>query len=744
MKRLLAAVLVLGALLGYSASPAKAAAGGRVLLVSYPGLQWDDVLEHRPPALLGLLERSAVASMSVRAIGPVTSLGEAYTTIGAGNRANAEDVMAGQAYSPLATVEGDAAADVFARRCGCSANDAAVLHLGMPRVIRSNERLLYGAEPGALGAAITRAGGVTAVVANADRTIGAVGDSVHREASLGVVDDLGRVGLGEVGESLVTEDTAAPFGLRMAIDAAAEAARAAWRDADLLLVEMSDLDRVDRYADLASSAATAAARAAAIERSDELLASLLDDVDPERDLVIVVGPVGPRGPAELTVAAIAGPGIETGRARSATTRRDGFVTLPDIAPTVLDFLEIDIPDSMNGTGIVSSGGAAPELSDLRTMADENELAVFRDGVTGPASVTFIVVQVVAYALAALALTRFRRTRRWVSVLLLVPLAQTSLAFLSRFVAYDVLGEVGYVVALFLAGLAVAFAADSIGRALEPRVGPGAVLLPPLLLVSLTLVVLVVDIALGGRLQLNTVFGYSPTVAGRFAGFGNLAFALLASTSILAVTGWWALRSLRGRAPSRAALAAAGSALALVVVVDGAPSLGSDVGGVLALVPAGAVVVLLLAGVRLSWARVLLIAAGTAAVLVTFALVDLARPEESRTHLGRLAAKVLDADDGGVTTVLRRKLESNIGILTSSVWTWVIPIALAFLTFLVWRRPGSLRSVEERFPGLRAGLIGALVAGVIGFLLNDSGIAVPAMMLAVVLPHVAYLIVRTAD
>jgi len=79
-----------------------------------------------------------------------------------------------------------------------------------------------------------------------------------------------------------------------------------------------------------------------------------------------------------------------------------------------------------------------------------------------------------------------------------------------------------------------------------------------------------------------------------------------------------------------------------------------------------------------------------------------------------------------------------------VWTWVIPIALAFLSFLLWRRPGSLATVEERVPGLRAGLIGSLVAGIVGFALNDSGIAVPAMMLAVVLPYLAFLIVRTAD
>jgi hypothetical protein len=745
MRRLVALAIVLVAL--WPAGARAAEPTGRVLVVSYPGLQWKEVLDERPPVLLGLLRTSAVASMSVRTIGPVTSLGEAYATIGAGNRATAEDAFAGQAYPPQASVEGDVASEVMARRCGCDASGRSVLQLGMPRVTRSNDRLLYGAEPGALGSAIAEAGGRTAVVANADRALDAVADQVHREAALAMVDTDGRAALGNVGPSLVMPDPKAPYGLRLSVGATADAVKAAWTGSSALLLEMSDLDRADRYADVATDDATTAARADALRRADELLGAVLADVDLAHDLVIVLGPTSPRGPAQLTVAAMKGRGVEPGRLRSATTRRDGFVTLPDIAPTVLDFLGVDIPESMTGTKMTSSGGGVDDAT-FHGFVDDNDVAAFRDRATGPASVTFIVLQVVGYALAALALTRLRRARPWVAWFLLLPLAQAPLAFLSGLVRYDALTVPGYVVVHVLAGLALAGLALLAARPLRARLGDAVVLVPPLVLIGLTVLVLVVDILVGGPLQLNTVFGYSPTVAGRFAGFGNLAFALLAATSIIGVSGLWSLASMRSasRAPARRATALVLVALAMVfvVAVDGLPSLGSDVGGVLALVPASAVLVLLLARVRLSWARVLLIGAGTAAVLVTFALVDLARPEDKRTHLGRLAAKVVHSDNGGVATVLRRKLEANIGILTSSVWTWVIPVALAFMAFLLWRRPGSLAAVEERVPGLRAGLVGSLVAGVVGFALNDSGIAVPAMMLAVVLPYVAFLIVETAD
>ena len=56
-------------------------------------------------------------------------------------------------------------------------------------------------------------------------------------------------------------------------------------------------------------------------------------------------------------------------------------------------------------------------------------------------------------------------------------------------------------------------------------------------------------------------------------------------------------------------------------------------------------------------------------------------------------------------------------------------------------PGRLRRLRDE-PALRTALPGLGVAGVLGFALNDSGIAVPGMMLGVVGASLAYLLVRT--
>jgi len=119
-------------------------------------------------------------------------------------------------------------------------------------------------------------------------------------------------------------------------------------------------------------------------------------------------------------------------------------------------------------------------------------------------------------------------------------------------------------------------------------------------------------------------------------------------------------------------------------------------------------------------------------------LDLSRPEEERTHLGR---SVVHAADGGAGTILLRKIDANLSTLTSSTWTVLVPLALAFLVFLTWRPRGLLEDVQRRIPGLRACLIGVLLVCVLGMAVNDSGVAVPAMACGVLLPYIAYLEVR---
>jgi hypothetical protein len=732
-----------------SASPAAAQDGsgdrGRVVVVSLPTLGWEDVVEHQPEAILDVLQQSAIASTSVRTIGPHTTLGEAYVTMGAGNRATVDNLVAGLAYEPADPIdEWGNAGEVYERRTGEPVDGAAVVQVGIASVQRSASSLNYGAEPGALGSALADAGLSAAVVGNAD-----LPQEDHREAALAMMDEQGRVAGGTVDRGLLSPNPMAAFGTQLDPQALSAAAVTALANHDVVMVEASDLARVDGYWSWMTGDAAREARARAIRGADRLVSDLLAELDLSRDTLMLVGPTSPsHEQAQLTVFAMAGADVEPGTARSGTTRRDGYVTLTDIAPTILERLDVDVPDEMTGTEITSRGGGSPDMDDLEAMADTNELTMFRDRAVGPASVVYIVLQVVVYVVAILALTRMRQ-RRWMTRVAVAGalwvLAVPPLTYLSGLVRYDALGLVGYLVALMAAAAAVA--------ALAWWLAGRHLLGPPLILVGLSLVVLIGDVVTGGRLQINTVFGYSPVVAGRFAGFGNLAFGLLGIGAVAAATALWALPRLQGRDGTVRAEAttptptprldrawwAAAALFVVVLVVDGAPNWGSDVGGVLAGVPAYGAVLLILAGVQLGWRRLALLGAAGVAVVAVFAVVDLSRPEDQRTHLARF---VESSSEGGAGTILTRKLEANVAILTSSVWAWLVPIGLLFLVFLIWRDRGSFAVLQRRIPGLRAFVVGGILVAVLGMAVNDSGVAIPAIMCGVALPYLTYVVIST--
>lgn len=695
----------------------------RVLILSVPTLDWGLVDEERPPALTGLFARGAVASLSVRAVGPRTTLAEGYATLGAGTRA------AGQVEAEAALVDaGEVSPPVVS---------------GLDEVVAANQALGYGAVPGALGQALGAAGRRSAVVANAD-VLGPTGARrPHREAALALMDEAGRVDAGTVGPELAVTDPGVGGGLRTDIDATLAAFSAAWSAADVVLLEASDLARAD-LAPAPAGPPGDQARRRALARADALVAAALDEVDLDRHLVVVVAPLSGRpGGDGLTVAAVAGPGVAPGLATSASTNRAGYVALTDVAPTVLAALGLEAPASMVGAAVTGAGGRPPGPASFEALAVAGEVSSFRDDATGPFSVAFVVLQVLTYGLAAAALARWPRLAPVVGFLALVTLALPPLTFLSGLVRYDKLGVVGYVVALFAAGAVLAGAALASSRVIASRTGAPRPLVAPLLLVGLTLAVLVGDVVAGAPLQLDTVFGYSPIVAGRFTGLGNLAFALVSMSALVVATGVWAVAAVVQGAPAprprRLWLAGVAVALATVVVADGHPALGADVGGVLALVPAALVVVVLLGGGRLRPGHAVAVTAVTVAVVVSFAAVDLARPVAERTHVGRFAAQVLDGGDG-VAMVIERKIGANLSLLSSSVWALAIPVALAFLVFLLRRRRAILGRLQADVPGLRACLVAAVVLAVLGGGLNDSGVAVPAMMLAVLLPYVTVLAV----
>jgi len=260
-------------------------------------------------------------------------------------------------------------------------------------------------------------------------------------------------------------------------------------------------------------------------------------------------------------------------------------------------------------------------------------------------------------------------------------------------------------------------------------------LGPLTVVSaVTSIAMLVDVMTGSTLQVNAVSGYEPVTGGRFYGFSNIAFAIYATGTILGLAG--IAQWLRGRGTSAfVTMLVCVLYGGLAVFADGWPSWGADFGGVPAFVVGLAVFLILLSGSRVSAVKAVLVCLAGAVLIGAISLFDWLRPQAQRTHLGTFVQQVID---GEAWTVVARKFSAMIGVTVGN-WslTLLSLVALAFL-FLVLNRPSrwgvsALSQAYALAPALRAGLIGALAAAFVGFLMNDSGIAIPSMALTVAVP-----------
>ncbi|MCB1013430.1 MAG: hypothetical protein KDB15_17370, partial [Microthrixaceae bacterium] len=181
---------------------------------------------------------------------------------------------------------------------------------------------------------------------------------------LAVADPTGQVPAGSLGKDLLADDSSQPFGVRLDPAKVMAAFTEAWAEAEpdpsaedaggVVVVEASDLARTLRYRPIVDFERYRAMWLEALEHTDELVASLLDEVDPERDTVLVVAPYNKRGDRDLTVVGLRGPDVEPGYLRSASTQRAGFLTLVDVGPTILDAFGVDRPIEMEGRPAVVS------------------------------------------------------------------------------------------------------------------------------------------------------------------------------------------------------------------------------------------------------------------------------------------------------------------------------------------------------------------------------------------------------
>ena len=728
--RALTAALVTGlaVLVGAPAHAAEPdAAPGPVVLVGVTGLRWDDIGSLTTPALWGLSREGSVGTVTTRSVRSRACPADGWLAVSAGNRAAdlpAEDGTCRTLRDPGESGQVPGWEDYRTAAAGES----------------------YRARLGLLGGELERSGttatgiGPGAAIALADADGVPVGTHLRMPAQQR---DLQRA----VREAAATSQLVVVDAGVVRDPGWATAARPSTPTPTVAPGEEEDpgLGLGGTQELPGSESIVEPTRAQQAVTIDAHVDAVLDGLRGTDATVLVVS-LADSGRVALQLAAATGPrpgGDAYGASllTSGSTRQQGLVQTVDVTPTLLSLLGLPDVPTIPGAQIVPTPGPATGGARVARVLDIQEEASAITRVHGAFSARMVLSQAALFLVAAVVLLLRGRTDRAPLRPALRALQVAALALGAAPVASFLAGTVPWwradrpataFWAVVVGWVAVVTAVALAGPWRRYVLGPAGVV------AGVTVGVILVDAVTGSNLLVDSPLGAHRILAARFYGMSNQAFALaLAAGVLVAVV---VADALLRRGHRRAAVAAVAGIGLAIVVVNGSPSWGADFGGPPALLVAFAMLAVAVSGRRVSWRTVLIVCAVGGAVVLGFAYLDWLRPAADRTHVGRFLDTVID---GGLWDVVWRKLSVNLRVLTS--WRYLVlaigGVALVLLV-LVGPRPrrgalmgeGSpLAGLQRAVPLLRPAVAATGVALTVGFLMNDSGIIVPAMGIAVAVP-----------
>ncbi|MGJ5724434.1 hypothetical protein ACSBQT_08655 [Brevibacterium sp. H602] len=743
---------------------------GQTVVFGIPGLTIDDIDPERTPNLYSLLSEGAAANLNVRTIGSATCPASGWLSFGAGARAQAgpspiaEDadpddsarcptMIAPTTDGSVDTEDGAASAKEAANSDEAHGDESAAGTTtarieGFDAVKEPNIGSGYSVDYGMLARTVTEAG--KAVPSGTDATDA---DSLLEPCL--AAEGPGAAYAAADEDGVVTNFTD---------DATATDCRLGVVDLGAIGIRSWLFDPIPNYS---YTVPPNYDRETRVAEADRRLGVRLQEVrekakDGAADPTIIVAGLGDSsGLPQLRAFIASGPGFEPGSLSSATTRTPGLLQITDLAPGILDVLDVDSPRAVGFDSTPTDDDPQQRIDDLVAEAQKSttihqNLSTF--------SITLDVIFYVLFIACAVLLNRSILGRRggatlaphvhrflgWVSLgVAALPMG----AFLAGLLPWSRMADPGLGLFLSVIGTAAVLFAFALippwGRTWRGRVGA---------LAGANLLILATDLATGSHLQANSLLGYNPIVGGRYYGLGNQGAAIFIVSLFIflgLMVSW-----LRARGHRKAVIIVPVVVGLAAVFVSGNPSWGAKFGGTIAILAGLMVLLALLSKIRLTLLRLALIGLFSLAVLIGIAFLDWLRPAGTRSHFGTFFDQIVT---GEALQVVGRKLGANLHIIqVNPALAIVTPLAaiaiLIFLRYLLHfprvhagSRTGRLvNKWRGRLPqlftdsDLHYGFLAAATGLGVGLVLTDSGVAVPSTGAMVLLPFLLALSAEHAE
>lgn len=393
---------------------------------------------------------------------------------------------------------------------------------------------------------------------------------------------------------------------------------------------------------------------------------------------------------------------------SSTTRQPGLVANVDVAPTILDFFGLPIPEEMEGQPIEVSDEPGPFELHRRHLEQRRIRLPIQLG-----QLAFVTLGGVAAIAALVALATGRALSPQVSAALRF-VALCGAALMVPLLLGGLLPRPTYVVAVpFVVLSVIGLAVLSRYARWKGSMGPFA------FLGAVGLAVLVIDAAFGWPGARLPLLGGTMFDGVRFYGLPNAFIALLLASALFVAS---RLDPLRGAL----LLVAAG-------LFAGFPSLGANVGASITLFLAAGLWWVLRTRGRVGPKEVAFV---MGAVALGLGVVLLANRAGMPTHATRFVET--QTSIGEVLGVFFDRMQSSLRMLNDVPAGYIPVVGLPVMLWLAITRPGPIgRGLDAAGESWRHALIALTVAGIVAFVVEDTGVAAAGPVFLYAMVGLAY-------
>lgn len=772
---------------------AASSAQGHVTLLSVPDLSFRELSGDslkQMPALRRLLKKSYLAGVVLRTPGN-EGLEDRYLTISAGAPAAADSNMRAWNHTEQVQENGQdlPAAAEYKLYTGRSPGASAVFVPLIEAMQEMNRASSYESEPGLLGQVLEDHHIPVSVYGNSDEgeckqeagRTNCIGVHLSRYAPLMLMDANGRVAQGDIGSDTVEQDPSYPYGIKTNDALLLKRWSEQQERPGVTLLEYGDLSRLYSQQDRFNQVRFAEMKNKVLTRLDGMIARISQQMVSGDKLWILSPQVNRDAAAEKELLGpfmLYGKGFDSGGLlTSPTTRRDGFITASDIAPTLLSAFGIAAPHAMIGIPVTTVHRTNALMWMQSKLTAMERVYRLRPKVLYP-----YVGYEVMVLLAALFSVVFRVVWLYplLTVLLVTLLTAPSLilaeGWFASWPAFDLVSL------LILASLAISLGVVGNrrfwlnGHRLISRIG---------VLSGCTMMLILADGCTGGDAIKHSLLGYDVMYGARYYGIGNEIMGVLVGAAIFSVSVYME-RSQRKWKPIWMLLHIG------ILFYMAAPFLGTNAGGsITATVGFGVLWFVMLrtakeeralahtnqtscnsAGTSAAELRsssgltsevsgfsaargeassllgrfklAALIGSLPLAALAVLWLLNSALPVSTgrESHIGRALQLLQSGDLNAILAMVLRKLSMNIHLIGVSVWSKVLIASLVVIAAGVLRPWGVFLDWRRRYPYLMNGFTANTIAAFAALAVNDSGIVAAATLIVYV--AVPMLILRIYD